>query len=371
MSNPKKDIVPMKQSSCGKKQKPQMKGLQGMSVQELKIKIKLLYPYLTNVNTMKRQELCDLLSKDCPRLGGLVNKTNSCYLDSVLIGLFHTINPYIKKLLFDKKLNYDDNELQENAIKIQKMLRGVYSAISKGNKGACSLLRQSMQKFDKRYSRIVAGVEHLDWKTSQLEPGDVIKMLIRVFDIPDDCEYILKNYTLINKKKVLVNEEKYKATFADPNITPDMLYEKKHLDLRKFIPEEVSKVEFDDMNKWKPRPGVEYKHKITHKTYTKAPMLSVHISRVFGDIKLKTPIIPPLTIKLKENKQPLHLRSILVHHGDSPEYGHYICYIRCQKYWYKYDDLGFEKLEFIGTNMKLFKMNNFYVLKNAVDLIYW
>ena len=358
-------------ASCGKKANSESKGMKGMSVQELKVKIKLLYPYLTYVNTMKRQELCELLARDCPRLGGLINKNNSCYLDSTLVALFHTINPYIASQVLDKDLGYDDEQLQEHATGIQRVLRGVNTAIRDGKKGACSMLRQSIQRFDKRYSIVKGQVEPLDWKTAQLEPGDVIKLLIRVFEIPMDCEYTTKRYTLIKRKKVFVNETTDTGTFADPSITSDMLYGKKVIELKGMMPEEVSRVQFDDDNKWKPAPGVEYKIKISVKTYTKAPMLSIHVNRVYEDTKLKTAVVPEMAIKLKDNSKPLHLRSILVHHGNTPEHGHYTCYIRCQKYWYEYDDLGFKKLDFVGDQMKLFNFNKSYILKNAVNYIYW
>jgi ubiquitin C-terminal hydrolase len=354
---------------CGLKKIKDIHGLGGMSVQDLKTKVKLLYPYMTNIHKMKREELCQLLGKDCKVLGGLVNKNNSCYLDSILIGLFHAHNPYIRKVIFDTPVHHDDTKLQEEATKIQKLLRGVYGTINRGNRGACSHLRLAFQNFDKRYSEVVAHVEHLDWKNSQLEPADVVKQLIRVFNIPNDCKYIIQNYTKVKRKKVLVNEETVSTTFADPIITPDILYGKKYVDLREYIPNEISHVKFDEDNKWKPIPGVEYDNKISIKKYIKAPLLSIHIQRVFGDSKLKTPVIPAMTIKLKGST--LHLRSILVHEGSSTNYGHYVAYILCQKKWYLYNDLGFEKMELVGSHDKMFRINKHYILKNMTQLLYW
>jgi hypothetical protein len=360
---------------CGTKKKTGATGLEGMKVDELKEHVKTAYPYLTKVKNMKRKELCELLEKDCPNLGGLVNKQNSCYLDSTLVGLFHAVNPYVRKYIFDKNLEYTDPELQESSLAIQKMLRGVYGAINKGNKGACTSLRNAFHKFDKRSASLGARLETLDWKTSQLEPADVIKILIRVFDIPSNCKYNIKRYTLVKKRKVFINEEDVNTTFADPIISSDLLYGKKHFDLKKYIPQEKNKVVFDNDNKWKPfpdtDPDIQYKHKITVKTYRKASMFSVHISRAFGDEKIKTPVVPMMTLKLKENTRPLHLRSIIVHHGDDPESGHYTCYIRCQRHWYHYDDLAFNKLQLVGDHDKMFKMNKYYVLKNMSDLIFW
>jgi hypothetical protein len=360
---------------CGTRKKTGKTGLEGMSVDELKEQVKIDYPYIRNVHAMKRKELCDLLEKNCPGLGGLLNNANSCYLDSTLVGLFHAYNPYIREKIFDKTITYTDPELKDSATTALRMLKGIYNTINRGNKGACTSLRNAIHKFDKRYSDIVTLLETLDWKRSQLEPADVIKALIRIFDIPLDCKYSTKRYTLINRRKVFVNEDITDTSFADPIISSDILFGKRRLELKKYIPQEVDKVIFDDENKWKPfpdtDPSVEYKHKITVKKYIKAPMLCIHISRKFIDVKIQIPVIPIMSLKLKDNNKQLHLRSILVHHGDDPDGGHYTCYIRCKRHWYEYNDLGFDKLKLIGDHNKMFKANKNYVLKNMSNLIYW
>lgn len=186
---------------CGKKQNPNIHGLSGLSVKELK-KVKLLYPYITNIHKYKRAELCNLLAKNCESLGGLINKSNSCYLDSILIALFHNINPYIYDEILKKPVHFNNDELQNIAREIQKLLRTVYNSISKGVKGFCVRLRNSFEKFDKIYSKVYnVRLEDIDWKSEQLEPKDVINILIKIFKIPDDCYYKIQTYGIKNRKK--------------------------------------------------------------------------------------------------------------------------------------------------------------------------
>lgn len=141
--------------------------------------------------------------------------------------------------------------------------------------------------------------------------------------------------------------------------------------MKDIVPQNIDKTAFDSDNLWKPVENVSYDTKLEIKTYTKSPMMIVHISRTFVDQKLKTVVIPLLSIKLKENTRTLSLRSIIVHHGDTMQSGHYTCYIRCKKYFYHYDDLNFVNMKFIGDYQKLFAMNEHNVLKNATDFIYF
>jgi ubiquitin C-terminal hydrolase len=356
---------------CGKKKLQDVHGLNGLSVDDLRKKVKLLYPYLKNLHLMKRQELCDLLSKDCENIGGLKNQNNSCYLDSALVSLFHSPSPYIKQNILDKQVQFDDKQLEEIAVAIQLSLQKIYAGINQGNTGFCQKLRKLFQAFDERYSEVIARTETLDWKTTQLEPSDVYKLLIRVFDIQNDCTFNFKSFGIIKNRKISVSDDQRVTTIADPIISADLLFGQKNVDIKEHIPRSVARNEFDNNNKWRPEPNLEFDKQILEKTYTKSPMLIIHISRVFGDVKLKTQVIPQMAIKLKNNPRSLLLRSILVHQGNSAESGHYVCFIRCKKLWYLYNDISYEKMKLIGDHDKLFKYNKNYVLKNAVDLVYW
>lgn len=355
--------------SCGKKQKKNVEGLQGMSVVELRERVSHLYPYLTKLHTFKRQELCDILSRGCDNIGGLTNKKNSCYLDSILMGLFHNHNPYLRDKILKREIHFDNPQLQDIALDIQRMLNKVNAAFIDGKKGACTRLRVAFQKFDEIYSTEY-GIEQLDWKEEQLEPTDVIKFFIRVFKIPNDCKYRFQSTGINGKTKTPVTNDIRETTFADAHISADLLYDQKEVRMKQFIPVEKTTTSFDNDNLWKPG-DVEFKKKLVIKSYLKAPMFIVHVSRIFGDEKIKTPFIPEKALKLKENKHILHLRSVVVHHGQTHDSGHYTCYLLCQNTWFHYDDVNFSVLEKIGDFDKMLKHKNSFVLKNGVDFVYF
>lgn len=358
-------------SSCGKKKRKDYPGFQGMSVVQLRQQVQHLYPYLTKLNNVKRQELCDILSRNCDTLGGLTNKVNSCYIDSILMALFHNHNPYLKENVINKQVKFTNSGLQDTAVTIQDMLSKINDAIVQGKRGACSRLRAAFQQFDRIYSNEIAGIEQLDWKNSQLEPADVIKALIRVFNIPNDCRYRFQTYGVKGRKKYLITNETRETTFADALISADSLYEQSKISMKQFIPIEKTVTEFDTENLWKPNENMEFSKKLVIKTYIKAPIFVVHVSRVFGNEKLTTPIVPEVSLKLKDNKHILHLRSIIVHHGNSPDSGHYTCYLLCQNTWFHYNDINFTGLEEVGDLKKVLKHDGGFVLRNAVNFIYF
>jgi len=357
---------------CGKRADPSKDGLAGMSVVQLREKVQTLYPFIANPKSLSRKVLCDLINKDCASLGGLINKQNSCYLDSTLIALFHNMSPYFITNVFEKKLDYNSNQkLQAIAEAIQQSLHMVFTSVINGKCGALSRLRKGFQAFDHYYSRTLFRTEHLDWEHAQLEPADVVKILIRMFQIPNDCKYKFESYGYAKRKKYLVTSEIRETNIADIIISADDIYSKNSYDMKsELLPQHKTRATFDADNLWKPSENAAYNKQQIIKTYLKAPMLIIQVARVFAGKKIKTAVVPILNIKLKENTKKLYLTSIICHHGSNVNHGHYTCYIVCKNDWYHYDDIGFQKMKLIGDVQTLFKHNDNFVLRNAVNFIY-
>ena len=98
----------------------------------------------------------------------------------------------------------------------------------------------------------------------------------------------------------------------------------------------------------------------------KTDKLFLKIYRNIGIKKLDTRIKVSKTIKLKDNKDKLKIKSILVHYG-TKEGGHYISLINCCDKWYEYNDMN-PNLKYIGTLNDINKNNQYK--ENIVGLIY-
>jgi hypothetical protein len=354
-------------NQCGEKRTADAEGLQGMTTEQMRERVKELYPYLTKLNLLKRAELCDILDRSCDSMGGLVNKKNSCYFDSLFMALFHTNNPYTNKVILEATPKFDDPFLQEKALLIQSMLVKLTTAVLAGKLGYCSNLRQAFLDFDRRYRQTIGGIEMLEWDREQLEPADVIKLFYRVFNIPNDCKIRFQSFGIKKIRKKLITDEVRNVSVSEPYIPADALYGKSVVKLSDFVPVSEVTVEFDEDNLWEPEPGKVFSKHITLKTYMKTPMLIIHIGRLFGDEKLSTAVIPEERLQLPGMRYPLLLRSVLVHH----DMNHYTSYVLCDDEWYHYNDLGYTELKHVGDFRTLLTMNRRFILRNASDFIYF
>ena len=164
----------------------------------------------------------------------------------------------------------------------------------------------------------------LPWKTDTLEPRDVIDIFVRMFDIPNSITSSKNNQELLFNGVII-------------QIT----------------------LESEAIVKVKDHFPVDIEEDITYKT-DKAIM--INISRGFvqkgKEIKLFN------VLSFEEAIGKLQLKSIIVHHGDSPKGGHYTAYIIHDGTWYHYNDM--EGYEFIGM-IKNMKKDD---AKNIVALFY-
>jgi hypothetical protein len=320
---------------------------------------KLVDHEIKNIKKYKKEKLCKLLLKDCNDLGGMVNHANSCYFDSFLVSLFHFENDLLEKIKYNSK----SKDLQDIAKRIIENIKDVKSIDS------CNSLRKLFQEYDNLYAKKNTKFNPINWTSNQQEPFDLIYFLHRLIKIPNTIKVSRELYgtnktkkQLLKKDLNLVSKDNMYIDFASMYIDGSELYDKETLNLKKYIPKNKIVTEFDNENLWK-----SYTKKIEKLEYLSGNLFFIHIGRLFGGEKLDTSISVPLTIKLKENKYELYLRSIIVHHG-SNKGGHYTSYINCSGDWYHYDDLNFKKMKLIGSYDEL--INKTSIFKNCTDLIY-
>jgi virulence-associated protein VapD len=359
---------------CGKRVKKGADGLLGKDLSTLKKEVKRLNPDVQYVDRMTRQELSVML-RNCEDLGGLAWKDNSCYMDSILVALFHLPDSYFINTFIQKAPKHKNKELNAIALEIKRVLRGAVYVIQKKHIAYCMSLRTLMKQFDAMYQRVYdVRIEEVEWMHTQLEPSDVIRAFLRIFDVPNDCEYKFSYFGIkrggTNKRHV--SDGTRQTNFADVQIEADELLKQANnvLDISDYLPIMETRDIFEDDELWKPEPNKEYGTRVVRKTYTKAPALYVHIGRNFGGEKLKTLIHPVKKLKLRGNDRPLYLRSILIHHGDDADHGHYTCYLHCKDDWYHYNDMGFKQHKLTGKLETVLKENDKYVMRNLVGLVY-
>ena len=152
---------------------------------------------------LPRQTPAKLLPHECERMGGFINRYNSCYFDSLLYALFYERNNFIDQsiLYVDvDSLYIPDTNILLNTIKelydvtkmIQLLLREAQNKIhSRVGNNNIDELRQAFMQYDNIYSKHGGSVEHIDWLKSPLSPFDVIVHLNMIFNPPHMTQYNL------------------------------------------------------------------------------------------------------------------------------------------------------------------------------------
>lgn len=355
-----------------------------MKKKELLEKIKELYPYYKNLQKMSIAELQEIYDKDCDNFL-LKNDYNSCYMDSLFTALFHDKNKNIYNLFFKSQLqNFKDIKLNKLASDIREELLKIYITIfDEKNKETmiCKNLRKLFHNFSKLYN-----INHdLKWKTEQLEPIDVINILSNIFIFKKNTKINVKRYgsnkktkTINYKNITLLSDKTFLKDFSSI-ISIDNLLSSDKVEIKSLFPKTVEDTIFDADNLWKPHSSSfkkddTYLRKIEKITYLSSKFLFIHVNRVLklggrNYQKIKTPVIPALKIKLKENDSNLYLKSIIIHHGEFGG-GHYTTLFVCKGVWYEFDDLT-SKIRLVGTFEDLCKNNNGYNLENCTNILYY
>lgn len=336
--------------------------------------VKSIYSSHKCLSKYRKQELCDLLSQDCTTLDGPIWNSNSCYLDSFIVSILHFDNNEIINMILKAKPFVAHPIVSE----MKDTLSTIHLTIKDGYSSSCTNLRTLFQKYDRFYDDHVNKIEMIDWKSSQLEPADIIRFFHRCLRIPNELtikkEIYGSNKTnkiLGTKDKELVRESTYKDNFASIIIPIEDLANNSEIFVKHYMPKtKVDTIFTDPSQYWKPSKTKAFKRKLEKITYLSAPYLFIQVSRLYPGIKLNTPLNLSNKIKLKDNKHSLYLKSIIVHHGGDSG-GHYTAYIRCKDDWYHYNDMSTgSKIKKFGSFEDISKYREGYILKNCTNLVY-
>jgi hypothetical protein len=266
---------------------------------------------------------------------------NSCYIDSVLVSLFHDkdIN-----LLNYPLIKFKNKDLNKKAINLKKELLKIYEIIAErkisNKRDKCSLLRDIIDDFYNNlidiYPDKIIIDKYENWIDSQLDIFDFLNLYEKIFNIPN-------NITIKEGNNIYNSNLFY-------NIPNELLLDKNKVFIKNILPS--FKIKNNDL--------------IIKTTILKADKLFLKIFRNLFGYKLETKIIPSKTLKLKNNNFELHLTSMIIHYGDQNG-GHYICLYKFNNKWFEYDDMN-NSPTYIGSLNKIIKNDEY--ISNIVGLIY-
>lgn len=295
--------------------------------------------------------------KDCRILPRLIHDRNNCYLNAILVGLFHEDNNLQKYILGETF----PRPFQQQ---VQIELRKLQYAIKTGETRGCQEIRRLFDVY----------TQNSEWLGSQQEPYDVVNILTKIFEIPNSTFYSKTDFGIINGTS---REESSSQEFGSFVISIEVSrlrrFELNHPRTRfmlcKYVPSTIDKVK--DMGTWNAASGRAYTEKTTKIQYKQAPFLYIHVNRIDNSEKQSNLlVVPDETIVLEQNSVPLTLTSILLHKGLDNQ-GHYTCLYRCGKFWYVFDDgdlNGTQHNKLIGTFTEVLDHPN--TLRRAVDFMY-
>lgn len=337
---------------------------------------------IPTTNRSDKRSLCNSIH--------ILNENNSCYLDSLLVALFHKQNPYIYKIFFDSEINHKKHtELYNKALNIREELQDknlLITGITKTNSYKyCRQLRKMLNDYKSIYNKTFPNrkLEDNDWQRQQSDPVQTLQFLDIIFGFPYKSKFRIQNWGTndsLSKSKLSdivshrspLNTREENRNFIY-SINGDELFGKEKINLKEFLPSKVTITHFDNLNRWRVSNGNSYETKVEKVVLIDTPVLFVHIDRLIidpatGDIeKIPTIVKPEVTINTKSRQ--LKLRSIIIHHG-SEDGGHYTCVIKCDHKWYEYDDLS-HRLQLVGSLQDVYDKNRNYYMKNCTDFVYF
>lgn len=293
---------------------------------------------------------------------------NSCYIDSLLVALFHRKNKFIQDNLLKAKIkDYGNFKLKQIALVIQKELNEIFKSISGfkdyGKPKTCSNLRKLLNDYYKLLLTIRPDLQLIgirdNWITSQNDIFDFMEFLIFIFDFKDTSKIIEEKKINLKSKTTnsLIDNKSIYFTNLLSMVPIEELINNDFLILTDIYP--IYK-EINILNK--------NKKLIKFIEIAKADQLFIRIPRNIGRQKIKTKILPPISLQLRENTFKLFLTSIIIHYG-THKTGHYICLFKCKNHlWYEYNDLTPNLVKLIGSFNDIIVNENY--ISNIVGLIY-
>ncbi len=215
--------------------------------------------------------------------------------------------------------------------------------------GVISKYRSLLRQINSTYSTIDIIQNHDNWENTQNDVFEFFEFLNVIFDI--------KNTTKI----IDGDNSPFYTNFSTILPIDAIIDETIPVKISDYFPITNFKYKLSSNNKIN---GKSYYYKKME--ILKAQKLFIKIYRNIGNFKIRTKIIPPKSLKLKENSFNLYLTSIIIHYG-SFNAGHYICLYNCNNVWYEYNDMS-RKIIKIGLLNNIYDNDSY--LSNIVGLIY-
>lgn len=319
-------------NQCGKRKKLNGSNLEQLSVQELIYVARKIAPYISNINLLDRQHLCNIVAPYYKQNKGFLQfHQNSCYLDSLFVAFFAIKSKWIIK-------NFLKNET-ERAIPIRNCMRYIYSMLH--NSSSFSNLKYiNSSKCRKNLSHIFHGRSDIEWQSEQNDVNEIVIVLADLFDIKED----VKVQNMANKI--------YWYYFGYPSHILKK-YKKVKIGLSSLYNMEGDRV---IVNKTK---GLIYIQIARADIYK-------NLNGRLVNKKINTPVIS------KKQFYGLDLKSILIHHGNNTHSGHYTCVYFDQqtKQWIWFDNLK-DNYKIIGKHLKnLWEIEDGFISHNCVGFLY-
>lgn len=319
-------------------------------------KEKILNPITNRCVNKKGKIGSKILKKDISISINISNEHNSCFIDSLLVALFHFKNRVIYNMFFRTKHTLEHKYAQ----RIQSELYNIYRYINKNedieNKN-CSMIRKYLDKYYRELVKINSNNKIFfnnrdNWLTQQIDVFELITYLDKIFNFK-------------NNVRIRDGDNKYKKNMIQ-EIASFYLIGKSNLDISTLVPNRVDRYDFDSNNYFKNSKGklIKYYEK-EYKILTTNGVLIIEIYRNVGtENKLTTKINYPNTIKIPGDKKELKLRSIILHKGNTVGSGHYTTLLKRNEKTYEYDDIQKTKVKEITPEYEK------SMRKNIVCLIY-
>lgn len=244
---------------------------------DLAVQARSLIPHLTDVNAFTKQQLKDMLAKDCSNLQvSLSNINNSCYLDSIIVAI---LKGDAKHIFLDAEINKYKGMSSKIAEDIKKEL--TYLSSSNNQKLYCTDLRKILQRYQEKYHKHVSKIERIDWIRSQSEPLDFMRFLNIIFKIPKHLKIQRESWG--SKKKVPLSKmTKISIKNTQTNFTTLLdLIGHQEINISDYYPKHIEHTDFDKDNEWRPSPSKDaFTRRSERITYLSTPLFTYTFEKV-------------------------------------------------------------------------------------------
>lgn len=343
---------------CGKRARPSRGSTVAAKMTAQQMRSALLAPDAIPASVlrkMSRSELCELIVARealAGRLQPLGWNSNSCYIDSLLMALFHRRCRWLDRhVLHGTPTHVSYGGAHEELLSIVRHVRGDRMD-GMHHVRTCGALR-----------RLLAGrafAQHNDlhdneWLHAQQDPIDVVEILQEIYKLPNNVVFAEKTRSMTRARTV-------KRPFQSVYVSVHSLTRPGGLKWGQIFPRNTDA----DTG--------------TESMFLDAPFLYVQLHRNKHDdglvnftdsARVKTRFAPPAVIATHKGRRTLQMVSIVIHQGMSGTSGHYTALLKQSTgEWVYYDDMD-ARYELAGLTLEhALAFKGGLALHNAVGFVY-